>query len=188
MEQRTRVFIIIGAVLGTAALSGLMTLGLVCRKRTQRRLRGFSLRSATPLDDAEFESWRRPSQYTQRPEKYGIRSSQPVLVRDRVCPTSPTLFEKEEPATYDFPTRTSSPTDLAPVMTLISDTVRRPERARRKSSVASSVADRPPTPYSTSSPSSPLIHQTPSISEASAFKFDFKREYGTQSNDNLRWI
>lgn len=186
MDQSTKVWIIIGAVLGTLSLGGVATLGLVCWKRSQRRLRGFSLRSATPLDDAEFESWRRPSQYTQHPEKHRIRPTQPALTRDRVCPTSPTSYEKEF-ATYEFPAR-KSPTEHAPVMTLISDSVRKPERARRKSSVASSLADRPPTPYSPTSPSSPLIHQTPLVSEASAFKFDFKREYGTQGNDPPRWI
>jgi len=186
MDQHTKI-ILVGAVLGTLALGGLITLSLSCRKRTRRRLRGFSLRSATPLDDAEIESWRRPSQYAQSPEKYGIRSTQPALTRDRVCPTSPTFFEKEL-ARYEFPTGSSSPADYSPVMTIISDTVQMPEKARRKSSVASSLADRPPTPYVSSSPSSPLLPQPPSISEASAFKFDFRREYGTQNNDNTRWV
>jgi hypothetical protein len=63
--------------------------------------------------------------------------------------------------------------------------IRKPERTRRKSSAASSIADRPPTPYSPSSEfpresfssrksyGSPRIHY-PSMSEASAFNFDLK--------------
>jgi hypothetical protein len=66
--------------------------------------------------------------------------------------------------------------------------IRKPERTRRKSSAASSIADRPPTPYSPSSRTSgfpresfssrksygsPRIHY-PSMSEASAFDFDLK--------------
>ncbi|KAF2856115.1 hypothetical protein T440DRAFT_485257 [Plenodomus tracheiphilus IPT5] len=197
--KQMKVWIILGAVLGTLVLSGVAVLSLFCWKRSKRRVRGFSLRAVTPLDDAEFESWRRPSQYTQRPEKYGIRPTQPALLRDRVSPTSPTLFEKEL-STYQFPPRTPSPTDLAPAMKSPSDSIRRPDKVRRKSSVASSIADRPPTPYSPTSPSSdfqrgsmssrrsqPLIHHTPTMSEASAFKFDFEKEYGTQRNGNEHW-
>lgn len=200
MAQETKVWIILGAVLGTLILSGIAVLGLFCWKRSKRRVRCFSLRAVTPLDDAEFESWRRPSQYTQRPEKYGIRPTQRALLRDQVSPTSPTSFRKEL-ATYEFPPRTPSPTDLSFTTKSPTDSVRRPEKARRKSSVASSIADRPPTPYSPTSPSSsfqrgsmssrrsqPLIHHTPTMSEASAFKFDFEKEYGTQQNGNARWV
>ncbi|KAI8941356.1 hypothetical protein NX059_002581 [Plenodomus lindquistii] len=200
MDQETKVWIILGAVLGVLVLLGVVVLGLFCWKRSKRRVRGFSLRAVTPLDDAEFESWRRPSQYTQRPEKYGIRPTQPALLRDRVSPTSPKLFEKEL-ATYEFPPRTPSPTDFSPSMKSPLESVRRPEKVRRKSSVASSIADRPPTPYSPTSPcgdfhrgsmssrrSQPLIHHTPTMSEASAFKFDFEKGYGTQRDDDPRWL
>jgi hypothetical protein len=191
MEQETKVWIILGAVLGTLVLSAVAVAVLFCWRRNKRRVRGFSLRAVTPLDDAEFESWRRPSQYTQRPEKYGIR---PVVTRDRI---SPTMFEKEL-HTYE-PPRTPSPQDLPPLRSP-SSSIRKPDRVRRKSSVASSIADRPPTPYSPTSPSGefnrtstssrksqPLIPY-PSVSEASAFKFELNTEYGTHQKHTGRWI
>jgi len=192
MEQGTKVWIILGAVLGTLVVTAVITALLFCWTRNKRRMRGFSLRAATPLDDAVFESWRRPSQYTQRSEKYGIRPMQPTVTRDR---SSPTMFEKEL-HTYE-PPRTPSPTDTLPDLQSPSSSVQKPERVRRKSSIASSIADRPPTPYSPTSPSSefhrgslsshrsqPLIHY-PSVSEASAFRFNLKSHYGTPDQD---WI
>ena len=163
MEQETKVWIILGAVLGTLVLLGVAVAVLFCWKRNKRRVRGFSLRAVTPLDDAEFESWRRPSQYTQqRPEKHGIR---PVVTRDRI---SPTMYEKEL-HTYELP-RTPSPQedDLALPLQSPSTSIRKPERVRRKSSVASSLADRPPTPYSPTSPSyNHLSPTSPSYSPTS---------------------
>jgi hypothetical protein len=195
MEQETKVWIILGAVAGTLVLTAVAVAVLFCWKRSQRRMRGFSLRAVTPLDDAEFESWRRPSQYTQRPEKYGIR---PAVLREHVSPRVTTMFEKEL-STYEFPPRTPSLTDMASLKSPTSS-IRKPERARRKSSVASSIADRPPTPYSPCSPSGefnrgstsshrsqPLIHY-PSVDETSAFRFNFKSEYGTQQKGDGRWI
>ncbi|KAH8731173.1 hypothetical protein GQ44DRAFT_379061 [Phaeosphaeriaceae sp. PMI808] len=192
MDQQTKVWIILGSVVGVLVLLGVIVAVLMCWKRNQRRVRGFSLRAVTPLDDAEFESWRRPSQYTQRPEKHGIR---PVVTRDRI---SPTMFEKELHG-YELP-RTPTPDDLAPPLRSPSSSIRKPERVRRKSSVASSIADRPPTPYSPTSPSGefsrtstssrksqPLIHY-PSVSEASAFRFELNPQYGTHQQDNSRWI
>jgi hypothetical protein len=195
MEQETKVWIILGAVLGTLVLLAVAVAVLFCWKRNKRRVRGFSLRAVTPLDDAEFESWRRPSQHnTRRSEKYGIR---PVVTRDRI---SPTMFEKEL-NTYELP-RTPSPhdNDLAAPLRSPSSSIRKPERVRRKSSVASSLADRPPTPYSPTSPSSdfhrgstsshrsqPLIHY-PSVSEASAFRFELNPGYGTHQQGTAKWI
>jgi hypothetical protein len=193
MEQETKVWIILGAVLGVLVLSAVACAVLICWKRSQRRMRGFSLRAATPLDDAEFESWRRPSQYTQRPEKYGIRPTQPAVLRERIS-INTTMFEKEL-STYDFP-RTPSPTDMMSLKSP-SSSIQKPERVRRKSSVASSIADRPPTPYSPTSPtggfnrgstslhrSQPLIHY-PSPVEASAFHFNFDSE---QQKPTGRWL
>ncbi|KAF1943254.1 hypothetical protein EJ02DRAFT_146318 [Clathrospora elynae] len=195
MEQESKVWIILGAVLGILVLSAVAVVVLFCWKRSQRRVRVFSLRAVTPLDDAVFDSWRRPSQYTQRPEKYGIKSTQPAVVRDRV---SPAMFEKEL-STYEFP-RTPSPTDLSSPMKSPFSSIQKPERVRRKSSVASSIVERPRTPYSPTSPSGefsristssrrsqPLIHY-PSESEASAFRFNFESEYGTHQKSTGRWI
>ncbi|KNG51484.1 hypothetical protein DDE82_000805 [Stemphylium lycopersici] len=186
MEQETKVWIILGAVVGTLVVSAVAVAVLFCWKRSQRKMRGFSLRAVTPLDDAEFESWRRPSQYAQRPEKYGIRPTPPAVLRERVSPRVTSMFEKEL-STYDFPPRTPSLTDMASLKSPTSS-IRKPERVRRKSSVASSLADRPPTPYSPTSPtgefnrgstssrrSQPLIHY-PSVSETSAFRFNFEQE------------
>jgi len=188
MDQETKVWLILGIVLGTLVLLAVAVTVLFCWKRNKRRVRGFSLRAATPLDDSEFEKWRRPSQYTQRSEKYGIR---PVVMRDRI---SPTMFEKEF-HTYDIP-RTPSPEDLAEPLKSPASSLQKPKRVRRKSSVASSIADRPPTPYSPTSSefnrgstssrkSQPLIR--PSVSEASAFKFELDFGYGTHQHGNSRW-
>ncbi|KAF2447950.1 hypothetical protein P171DRAFT_453076 [Karstenula rhodostoma CBS 690.94] len=176
--QQTHIWIILAAVLGSLVLALVVVLALYCWRRSTRRVRGFSLRAATPLDDAEFESWRRPSQYTQQSQKYGIRPALPTPVRT-------TMFEKEIDD-YDHP-RTPSPQDYRSFNYPMSP-IRKPERARRKSSATSSIADRPPTPYSPSSRKSelprdsfssrksygsPRIHY-PSMSETSAFNFDLK--------------
>lgn len=174
--DENQVWIILAAVLGSLVLALVVVLSLYCWRRSTRRMRGFSLRSVTPLPDAEFESWRRPSQYTQRPQKYGIRPALPPPVRT-------TMLEKEIDD-YHHP-RTPSPRDS---FNYPMSPVRKPERIRRKSSATSSIADRPPTPYSPSSRKSefprdsfssrksygsPRIHY-PSMSEASAFNFDLK--------------
>lgn len=185
MEQKN-IWIILAAVLGTLVLSLAITLVLFCWKRSKRRIRGFSLRAVTPLDDAEFESWRRPSEYTRRPEKYGIRPTQPAVVRST---RTPNVFEKEL-GHYQHP-RTPSPESPTKSTMSPSTPIRKPERARRKSSVSSSLADRPPTPYSPASVNgefprrlshtsrksggAPYIHY-PSMSEASAFNFNFEQE------------
>jgi hypothetical protein len=185
MMEQSKVWIILGAVLGTLVLLLALTLSLFCWTRSRRRIRGFSLRAVTPLDDAEFESWRRPSQYTKRPEKYGIRPTQPATVRSS---KTPNMFEKE--LNIYIPPRTPSPTD--PTSSMIASTpIRKPDQVRRKSSVASSLADRPPTPYSPASACSefprrgsgssyksgspPCIYY-PSMSEASAFRFNFEAD------------
>ena len=167
---------------------------LFFRRRAKKRVRGFTLRAVTPLDDAEFESWRRPSQYTQRPEKYGIRPTQPAAIR---ATASAPAFEKE--VNYN-PPRTPSPQDTASFKSPPTS-IRKPERARRKSSVCSSIADRPPTPYSPSSTTSefprssmtsrksyagsPRIHY-PSMSEASAFNFNFNLDFDPHARDPAR--
>ncbi|PVI08544.1 hypothetical protein DM02DRAFT_5336 [Periconia macrospinosa] len=178
MEQKT-LWIIVAVVLGTLVIALAVVLSLYCARRNKKKLRVFSLRAVTPLDDAVFESWRRPSQYTQRPERYGIRSSQPSSTRTT---KTPSMMEKEL-GDYEFPPSSAPP-------------IRKPERVHRKSSCASSLADRPPTPYSPASvssefpsssftssksfPGSPRTHY-PSLSEASAFDFDFQSLYEEHS-------
>ncbi|ORX93179.1 hypothetical protein BCR34DRAFT_629398 [Clohesyomyces aquaticus] len=184
--METRVWVILGAVLGFLLLTFTAVLVLFSWKRSKRRIRGFSLRAVTPLDDAEFESWRRPSQYTKRPEKYIITPTERVIIRS---PRTPIMFEKEL-ALYDphQTTPSQSPTKDP------SSPIRLPEQARRKSSV--SIADRPPTPYSPSPTSGEFPKRSsrgshssrrsqgshhrhnhyPSMSEASDFNFDFGYE------------
>jgi hypothetical protein len=195
MEENT-LWIVLAVVLGSLTLALAAVFFLFCRRRAKKKVRGFSLRAVTPLDDAEFESWRRPSQYTQRPEKYGIRQIQPAPVS--VTKATP-MFEKD--VHYEAP-RTPSPQDNDYVsMTSPTNSVRKPERVRRKSSVCSSVADRPPTPYSPASTTSefprssyasrssyaksPRIHY-PSMSEASAFNFNFHSDSDPQAHDPAR--
>ncbi|KAF2131610.1 hypothetical protein P153DRAFT_383703 [Dothidotthia symphoricarpi CBS 119687] len=192
MEQET-IWIVVGVVLGTLVLTATVVVVFFCWKRSQRRVRGFSLRAVTPLDDAEFESWRRPSQLTQPTEKYGIRAAPSAVVRDR---TDSTMFEKELDL-YDQP-RTPSPVDLVSPMRSPSSSIRKPGRVRRKSSVASSIADRPPTPYSPASTTNEFprvslssrashIHY-PSVSEASAFRFEFDSEHSVNRQEPGRWV
>ncbi|KAH7114497.1 hypothetical protein B0J11DRAFT_137804 [Dendryphion nanum] len=193
--EDTSIWIILAAVLGTLVLLLAIVLVLFCWKRSKRRIRGFSLRAVTPLDDAEFESWRRPSQYTKRPEKYDITPAQPAVLRS---PRTPNPLLEKELGLYELP-RTPSPRSPSGSMkSPTSPSVRKPERVRRKSSL--SLADRPPTPYSPTSPSGDFprrgsyssrksgslasIHY-PSMSETSAFNFDFdfshsSRDYSLQ--------
>lgn len=189
------IWIILAAILGTLVLTLVLTLSLFCWKRSQKKIRVFSLRAVTPLDDAEFESWRRPSQYTKRPAKYGINPTQPAVIRTT---RTPNMFEKDV-GYYDIP-RTPSPQE--PTMSP-STPIRKPDQVRRKSSTASSIADRPPTPYSPCSPSgdfpkrgshtsrkslggTPYLHH-PSMSEASAFSdFNFNIEFDSPPRDPVR--
>jgi hypothetical protein len=178
MEMKeNNIYIILGSVLGTLVLALGAVLVLFCHKRSKRRVRIFSLRAVTPLDDAEFESWRRPSKYAQRPEKYGILPSKPPIVLAKVSP--PNIFEKE--VAYGSPR--SPPRTITPT-----SPIRMPDHTRRKSSVAS-LQDRPPTPFSSTlseadeDPSPYIPYNSPrqnrghfhypSVSEASTFDFGF---------------
>jgi hypothetical protein len=193
-----RVWIILGAVLGFLMLTFTAVMVLFSWKRSKRRIRGFSLRAVTPLDDAEFESWRRPSQYTTRPEKekYIITPTQRAIVRN---PKSPNMFDKELSSFDSYQTTPPQSPTQDP-----SSPIRLPEQARRKSSVIS-IADRPPTPYSPSptsgefprrssrgSMSSRISHGShrhrhyPSMSEASDFNFDFGFDSPPRGGDRNR--
>lgn len=190
--DETKVYIILGAVVGTLVLAGVIVAVLFCIKRSKNRARGFTLRAVTPLDDSVFESWRRPSDHT---EKHSVGPVQPVFIQNR---HTPSIFEKEF-ALYDHPRTPSPDEDIASPLQSPSTSVRKPERVRRKSSVASSIADRPPTPYSpasnqfdfsresmSSSRKSPSGHH-PTKSEASAFRFEFA-EFETLQTRPERWV
>jgi len=163
------------------------TLVLFTWKRSKRRIRGLSFRAVTPLDDAEFESWRRPSQHTKTTEKDGLQLMSPIVVRTPKI--SPEL--EKELNLYEFPRRASTPRDapLGPT-----SPIPRPDPVRRKESSASSLAERPPTPYSPTttngefprrgsqlsrkSSSTPYGHYA-SLSDTSNFEFGFGSDYGT---------
>jgi hypothetical protein len=185
-----KIWIILTAVLGFLVLVFTLTIVLFCWKRPAKKIRGFSIRAVTPLDDAEFESWRRPSQYTARPEKYGIHPAQPPVARVK----SPAALEKE----IGFHDRPSTPTRRSLGSPITPSPIRVPQRARRKSSL--SIADRPPTPHSSSSvtgefvrrgsrtshgsPRTPRHMHYPSMSEASEINFNF--DFGPlPGNDRL---
>lgn len=173
------IWIVLASVFGVLVLALIATLLLFCRKRSKKKVRIFSLRAVTPLDDAEFESWRRPSTYTSRPEKYGIMPSRPAVVRAK---NSANLFEKEI-ALYNTP---HTPPQTPPKSATTVSAVKVPDHARRKSSL--SIHDRPPTPFSPdmSGDSDPALWlpklesprsrghvHYPSVSEASEFDFGF---------------
>lgn len=182
MEQIT-IWIILAVVLGSLVLGTILVLVLFLVKRSKQKMRRFTFRAVTPLDDSVFESWRQPGQHTPRPQNYGIRPTKPLTVHTS---QSSGMFEKEA-AIFDT-ARNPSLRDDDNVNDIVSP-VRKPEKARRKTSICSSLADRPPTPYSppgsttefprasfTSRRSyggSPRVHY-PSMSEASAFNFDLK--------------
>lgn len=205
-HNKRNLYIVLGSVLGALLLALVVTIVLFCARRVRKmrlkRARVFRGRTVTPLDDAEFESWRRPSTYTQRPEKYTIRHStsgtkRPGIYTDMPSPPPPVArqpqrssssFEKDmEMEMYDNPRPMSSPS-----IHTITSTRRPSTHLRRKSSV--SIKDRPPTPFSSADSEegedlvpwlqSPKQSQSPrssrkhlhyrSTSEASDFDFGFE--------------
>ncbi|KAB2571964.1 hypothetical protein BFW01_g11976 [Lasiodiplodia theobromae] len=205
-EHTRNLAIILGSVLGGCA--ALLIVGIVLFILRRRRTQGSSIisRAVTPLDDAEFESWRRPSKQLQWREKYNVLPEPPAPALTRM-PTSSRrnrhsrqlsrlsqLTEKEledDTPMYSYrPSRTPEPGMKAP------------EHVRNKSSL--SLQDRPPTPYSpTSSKESPKfptqpthtrpksvsqrtnhVHY-PSMSEASDFDFGFQQNNINQYVDKI---
>jgi hypothetical protein len=189
--DETKVYIILGAVVGTLVLAGVTVAVLFCIKRSKNKMRGFTLRAVTPLDDSVFESWRRPSDHA---EKHSVRPVQPVLIQNRYTPS---ISEKEF-ALYDHPRSPSPDDDTTSPLQSPSASIRKPERVRRKSSVASSIADRPPTPYSPASNQFDFSRESmssrrsqsahhPTRSEASAFRFEFA-EFEIHQTRPERWV
>ncbi|OJD38739.1 c2h2 transcription [Diplodia corticola] len=201
-ENNRDLAIILGSVLGGCA--ALLIIGILIWVMRRKKTQGSSMisRAVTPLDDAEFESWRRPSKQLQWREKYNVLPEPPVPALTRMPSSSrrnrhsrqisrlSQLTEKEledETPMYSYrpkPSRTPEPGIAVH------------EHVRNKSSL--SLQDRPPTPYSpTSSKESPKfptqpthtrpksvsqrtnhVHY-PSMSEASDFDFGF------QQNNNI---
>lgn len=184
-EHDRNLAIILGSILGGCAV--LLIIGIVLFVMRRRKSRGSIIsRSVTPLDDAEFESWRRPSKQLQWREKYNVLPEPPVPALTRMPSSSRRSRHSRQLSSKDFgdavPTYTYRPTRTPePNM--------KPEHIRNKSSL--SLQDRPPTPYSPTSskeshnfpaPTRPKslsqrsnhVHY-PSMSEASDFDFGFQQ-------------
>ncbi|KAK7532656.1 hypothetical protein BKA81DRAFT_306427 [Phyllosticta paracitricarpa] len=167
--------IILGSVLGGTAT--LLIIGCIFAYVVHRRRTNGSIiaRAVTPLDDAEFESWRRPSKQIQSGwrEKYSILPEKPPPALTRM-PPSLVITEKdlEDVPTYTYrPKPTTTPGAI------------KPAHVRNMSSM--SLRDRPPTPFSqkdgithmrthSASARSTRVHH-PSVSEASDFDFGFQQ-------------
>ncbi|EON67435.1 hypothetical protein W97_06689 [Coniosporium apollinis CBS 100218] len=172
----------LGIMIG-CVVSGLLVVAICAwiwvrvRRSQKRNRRKLFRRAVTPLDDAEFESWRRPSVAHSQLEIYGSIQQPPPSHSPRAKPAAPLVLEKDlgiyGPETSRSPR--SSPSSGR------SRSERHTDHSRNKSSV--SVQDRPPTPYSPtqppesfgSSPKSPPNHvHYSSMSSASDFDFGFK--------------
>lgn len=166
-------------------------------------------RAATPLADAEFDKWRKPSKdpalyhsggttiYKSTGLRYdGLKSPAPLLHAFRIpSPTMSPITEKR-PTTPPHPLQSSpslgkSPSaSVRPLIRSTSIPSVTTKHSRHKSSV--SIQDRPPTPYSPSTPPSTWDNETLWQSEApssprekhhrvhlsDASEFDFGFGYG----------
>lgn len=139
-RNNRNLWIILGSVLGVLAL--LFGLGVFIIVHRQLRRKGLKEciipgRPITPLDDAEFESWRRPSMKSQSYGRYTTmmprRPSPTAKKSDSYRSFDKELFLMSRPRTSSDPTQ--PPPSKQPN-----------HHVRRKSSM--SVHDRPPTPYS----------------------------------------
>ncbi|KAF2746513.1 hypothetical protein M011DRAFT_404527 [Sporormia fimetaria CBS 119925] len=196
-----KIWIILVAVLGPLVLLLVLTVILFSWKRSKRRIRSFSLRAVTPLDDAEFESWRRPSEHIKRHEKVNITAPVPAHIDLTSAMLEKEVILYEQSRTPSPPSPPISPLPARLTKSPPSIAIQKPDRVRRKVSVSSSIADRPPTPYSpTESPddfphwgshvsrksgSAPYPHY-PSMSEASAFDFELANSYGISPPNDRR--
>ncbi|KAK7535800.1 uncharacterized protein J3D65DRAFT_626290 [Phyllosticta citribraziliensis] len=184
-QSNHQLAIILGSVLGGTAT--LLVIGCVFAYVVHRRRTNGSIiaRAVTPLDDAEFESWRRPSKQIQWREKYSILPEKPPPALTRMPPssrqnrrsrTSNSLIITEKDL-EDVPAYTYRPKPLPTTNGV------RPAHVRNMSSM--SLRDRPPTPFSqkdgiahmrthSASARSTRVHH-PSVSEASDFDFGFQQ-------------
>ncbi|KAL1633592.1 hypothetical protein SLS58_011013 [Diplodia intermedia] len=87
-ENNRDLAIILGSVLGGCA--ALLIIGILIYVTRRKKSQGSSIisRAVTPLDDAEFESWRRPSKQLQWREKYNVLPEPPAPALTRMPSSS----------------------------------------------------------------------------------------------------
>lgn len=180
--------IAIGVVVGLVLASSVVIMVAALRhygvSRTQKSTPQFR-RSATPLPDTEFDKWRKPSKnpalyhsggetiYKSSGLRYdGLKSPAPLVHAFRVPSSTklPTTTITERPTTPPRSTKpvykrppplldSSSPhASVRPLLRSTTTSTVETQRSRHKSSV--SIQDRPPTPYSPSSPPSTWDNDT----------------------------
>ncbi|KAF2094552.1 hypothetical protein NA57DRAFT_80353 [Rhizodiscina lignyota] len=204
--SRRNLVIILAVVISVLVTATVVFIVLGCRKKN-KRLRLFH-RAVTPLSDAEFDLWRRPSKTplvykssgTTVYKSSGTRFDADVKEPSPVCQvvridsktyaipprplTPPQKPQSSSPTATDSPTTSTRP--LARTVSIATTT------SRHKSSM--SLQDRPPTPYSPSTPPTGWDSETlfsegipqsprqrehrvhvhyPSVSEVSDFDFGF---------------
>ena len=168
-------------VLGSCGAALVLGLALFCWKRARKQKkarRGWFARAVTPLDDAEFESWRRPAQFTKLPERAGSRPAPPPAALLRASPSpapspSPASFASRPPDMGELEKATQlfahdgGPDAHSGSRRGASARVRKPDEAHAAAHVAR--ADRPPTPFAQRGErrSPPRHAHHPSSSEAS---------------------
>jgi hypothetical protein len=179
-KDNRNLWIILGSVLGALVVGFVVGILWTCRRRLQGK-KLLPMRTVTPLDDAEFESWRRPSTYTQRPGRYTVMSKHVSL-------TPPLESEDYQHYTFEKYMSLTQRPKTPPPRPATPPRSRRTTLDRRRSRT-SSIQDRPPTPYSSrrrseedalSSPSSVTkptrTHRRyPSTSDASDLDYEFEK-------------
>ncbi|KAK8192899.1 hypothetical protein HDK77DRAFT_178079 [Phyllosticta capitalensis] len=168
-QSNRQLAIILGSVLGGTAT--LLLIGCVFAVIVRRRRTNGSIiaRAVTPLDDAEFESWRRPSTQIQWREKsYSILPEKPPPALTRMPPSSrqnrrsrqsnsliitekdleevPTYAYRPKPTTIRAPEPTAMNMPPTPPASMRTNSISRTAHIRNQSSM--SLRDRPPTPFS----------------------------------------
>lgn len=175
-HSNRNLWIILASVLGTLVVAFVIGILWTCRRHWRVSL--FPTRTVTPLDDAEFESWRRPSQYMGR--RYTVMPRKPSPVR--MAPDSYNMFEKE----VFLAKRPSTPPPRPPRPSM---SLKSQQTPPSRHSRTNSIQDRPPTPYSSrvrsieSIPASPTSitrpkkahSHFPSVSDASESEYEFEK-------------
>ncbi|KAH7054463.1 hypothetical protein B0J12DRAFT_570660 [Macrophomina phaseolina] len=181
-EHDRNLAIILGSVLGGCAVLLIVGIVLFILRRRKKTRGSIIARAVTPLDDAEFESWRRPSKQLQWREKYNVLPEPPAPALTRM----PSSSRRNRHSRQISQLSALTEKDRTPEPNI------KPEHVRNKSSL--SLQDRPPTPYSPTSskesqnfptPTRPKsvsqrsnhVHY-PSMSEASDFDFGFQQGNG----------